>query len=102
MGGDGFQVEMASSFLGYCRQMLTDMGTAQRESLVSLTCLEVQELENIFALLLMGSFIGLPAPPTFLSVELLPFMEREMRILHQRAEDAHDMLAEIMGTLGID
>jgi hypothetical protein len=100
--GDGFKVEMAASFLGYCRQIITDMGTAQRESLVSLTCLEVQELENIFALLLMGSFIGLPAPPTFLSVELLPFMEREMRILHQRAEDAHDMLAEIMGTLGID
>jgi hypothetical protein len=95
-------MELASSLLHYCRQMLTDMGTAQRESLVSLTCLEVQELENIFALLLMGSFIGLPAPPTFLSVELLPFMEREMRILHQRAEDAHDMLAEIMGTLGID
>jgi len=101
-GGDGVKVEMAASFLGYCRQIFTDMGTAQRESLVSLTCLEVQELENIFALLLMGSFIGLPAPPTFLSVELLPFMEREMRILHQRAEDAHDMLAEIMGTLGID
>jgi hypothetical protein len=93
---------MTSSFLGYCRQILTDMGTAQRESLVSLTCLEVQELENIFALLLMGSFIGMPAPPTFLSVELLPFMEQEMRILHQRAEDSHDMLAEIIGTLGID
>jgi hypothetical protein len=101
-GGDGFKVEMAASFLGYCRQIFTDMGTAQRESLVSLTCLEVQELENIFALLLMGSFIGLPAPPTFLSVELLPFMEREMRILRQRAEDSHDMLAELMGTLGID
>jgi hypothetical protein len=95
-------MEIASSLFLYCRQMLTDIGTAQRESLVSLTCLEVQELENIFSLLLMGSFIGLPAPPTFLSVELLPFMEREMRILHQRAEDAHDMLAEIMGTLGID
>jgi len=35
-------------------------------------------------------------------VELLPFMDREIRILHQRAEDAHDMLAEMMGALGAD
>ncbi|HOD98163.1 MAG TPA: hypothetical protein PLT63_05240 [Syntrophales bacterium] len=91
-----------SSFLNQCREVLAGVGTAQREAAVSLTCLEVQELENIFALLLLGAFVGLPAPPTFLSVELLPFMDREIRILHQRAEDAHDMLAEMMGALGAD
>ncbi|HRR46957.1 MAG TPA: hypothetical protein P5172_06500 [Syntrophales bacterium] len=93
---------MKRSLLRRCRDLLTDIGTAHREQAVALTCLEVQELENIFALLLLGSFVGLPAPPTFLSVELLPFMERELRVLHQRAEDAHDMLAEMMGSLGVD
>jgi len=44
----------------------------------------------------------LPAPPGFLAVELLPYMEREIQVLHRRAEDAGDMLAEIAGTLGID
>jgi len=82
--------------------MVADMGAAQREGLVALTCLEVQELENIFALLLLGSFVGFPAPPGFLAVELLPYMEREISVLHRRAEDAGDMLAEIAGTLGID
>jgi len=69
---------------------------------VALTHVEMQELENIFALLVLGSFVGLPAPPSFLAVELLPFMERELKIMSRRAEDAGDMLAEMCGTLGID
>jgi len=73
-----------------------------REDAVALTVVEAQELENIFALLLLGSFVGFPSPPTFLAVELLPFMEREFKILNQRAEDAGDMLAEMCGTIGID
>jgi hypothetical protein len=90
------------SVFRFCRQIFSDISIAQRESLVSLTCLEAQEMENIFALLLLGSFVGMPSPPSFLSVELLPFMEREIQVLHRRAEDAGDMLAEIAGTLGID
>jgi hypothetical protein len=35
-------------------------------------------------------------------VELLPFMERELQVLHQRAEDAPDTLAEMMGILGVE
>ncbi|HOP35112.1 MAG TPA: hypothetical protein PL090_02215 [Syntrophales bacterium] len=69
---------------------------------MALTHVEMQELENIFALLVLGSFVGLPAPPSFLAVELLPFMERELKIMSRRAEDAGDMLAEMCGTLGID
>jgi hypothetical protein len=91
-----------ASVIRFCRRIFSDIGATQRENLVSLTCFEVQELENIFALLLLGSFVGMPSPPSFLSVELLPFMEREIQVLHRRAEDASDMLAEIAGTLGID
>ncbi len=101
-GQPSIEAAVKRSFLRQCRDLLAGMETAHREQAVSLTCLEVQELENIFALLLLGSFVGLPAPPTFLSVELLPFMDRELRVLHQRAEDAHDMLAEMMGSLGVD
>jgi hypothetical protein len=93
---------MESKILRFCRQILSDMDTAGRESLVSLTCVELQELENIFALLVLGSFVGLPSPPSFLSVELLPFMEKDLELLHRRAEDSSDMLAEIIGVLGVD
>ena len=78
------------------------MDTMHRENVVSLTIVEVKELENIFALLLLGSFVGFPSPPTFLAVELLPSMKKEFEILNRRAQDSSDMLAELCGMLGID
>jgi len=84
------------------KRILSDFGASHRDRAAALTGVEVKELENIFALLLLGSFIGLPAPPSFLAVELLPFMEREMKVLNRRAQDAGDMLAEMAGTIGID
>ncbi len=93
---------MGTSLFDHIGRFFADIGAVQREKAIALTCVELNELENIFALLLLGSFVGFPAPPTFLSVELLPFMEREMAVLHQRAGDASDMLAEMVGTMGID
>lgn len=86
----------------YLRRILECLEASQRESAASLTVMEMEELENIFSLLLLGSFVGLPSPPTFVAVELLPFMEKELHILNRRAKDANDMLAEMCGTLGID
>jgi hypothetical protein len=93
---------MATSIIDGIDRFFSGFRAAHREKVVALTCVELNELENIFALLLLGSFVGFPAPPTFLSVELLPFMEREISVLHQRAEDACDMLAQMVGTLGIE
>jgi len=88
--------------LKFLKRILSDFGASHRDRAAALTGIEVKELENIFALLLLGSFIGLPAPPSFLAVELLPFMERELKVLNRRAQDAGDMLAEMAGTIGID
>ena len=88
--------------LTFLKRILSDFGASHRDRAAALTGIEVKELENIFALLLLGSFIGLPAPPSFLAVELLPFMERELKVLNRRAQDAGDMLAEMAGTIGID
>lgn len=93
---------MTPSIYKWCKQFISDIDTAGRESLVSLTCLELQEIENIFSLLILGSFVGLPSPPTLLYVELLPFMEQELATMNRKAENSEDMLAEIVGTLGID
>ncbi|MBN2177993.1 MAG: hypothetical protein JW743_01000 [Deltaproteobacteria bacterium] len=86
----------------FFRQLFKGVAAVHRNNAVALTVFEVEELENIFALLLLGSFVGFPSPPTFLAVELLPFMEKELRILNKRAKDSSDMFAEMCGTIGID
>jgi hypothetical protein len=91
---------MGFSFLEFLDKLIKGFGQSQRESLAALTCVELKELENIFTLLLLGSFAGFAAPPTFLSVELLPYLERELRVMNTRAENSSDMLAELFGTLG--
>ncbi|MDZ7760852.1 MAG: hypothetical protein U5L00_11425 [Desulfovermiculus sp.] len=93
---------MSPKIIQHIKEMLVGIDASHREQAASLTEVECRELENIFALLLLGSFVGLPAPPSFLAIELLPFMERELDILHCRAQDSGDMLAELCGTLGID
>jgi len=93
---------MGFSILEFIQRIFSAFHAMHREDAVALTIVELEELQNIFALLLLGSFVGFPSPPTFLAVELLPFMEKELNILNRRAQDASDMLAEMCGTLGID
>ena len=93
---------MISSLYRWIRRFFADFDATHREKAAALTVLEMEELENIFALLLLGAFTGVPSPPTFLAVELLPYMERELRLLCRRATDCNDMFAEMCGTIGID
>ena len=76
---------MGFSILRFLRHVLSDFDATHRESVSALTVMEMEELEN-----------------TFLAVELLPHLERELQVLNQRAKDASDMFAEMCGTLGID
>lgn len=56
---------------------------------------ERRELENVFALLVLGSFVGLPSPPTPLALRLLPEMGRELSVMRARAREMDDVYAEI-------
>ena len=93
---------MGSSLFDRFKRLWSDFGATHREQVTHLTAVEMEELENIFTLLLLGSFVGFPSPPSFLAVELLPFMEKELAVLNKRANESGDMLAEMCGTLGID
>jgi hypothetical protein len=62
---------------------------------------ELRELENIFAILLMGSFIGIPSPPTPVVLRVIPYMAREMAVMSRRAEMADDVFGEIAGLLDV-
>jgi hypothetical protein len=70
-----------------------------REKATGMLEFELKELENIFTLLILGGFVGLPAPPTPIAVELLPHMERELSIMLARSDFAQDPLGALMGIL---
>jgi len=63
---------------------------------------ELRELENIFALLIIGSFIGLPSPPTSISLRLLPYLGRELIVVTHISERLDDMLGEMAGIFDIE
>jgi len=63
---------------------------------------EERELENVFALVLMGAFVGIPSPPTTLVIRLMPHMVKELHVMHQRAVDMDDIFGEIAGMFDID
>lgn len=63
--------------------------------------LELRELENIFALIVLGSLIGLPSPPTTISLRIMPYMARELLVMTRISERIDDMLGEIAGVFEI-
>jgi hypothetical protein len=63
---------------------------------------ELNELENLFVVLIFGSFIGLPSPPAAMAMELLPYLEDELRVMVSRADLAQDPLGAVMGMLNVD
>jgi hypothetical protein len=63
---------------------------------------ELKELENIFSLLILGGFVGMPSPPAPIAIELLPYMERELTIMLSRSDMAQDPIGSLMGFLEID
>ena len=63
---------------------------------------EAGELENIFAILVLGAFIGIPAPPIHITMALLPEMEKEFEIMLEKVSTAHDPLGDLFSGLDND
>jgi len=63
---------------------------------------EAAELDNIFSLLVLGVFVGLPSPPMQITLELLPHMEDNLRCMLTRVATANDPLSELFSVLEVD
>ncbi|MEN6296773.1 MAG: hypothetical protein ABFC85_02955 [Rectinema sp.] len=74
----------------------------QREKATSMLDFELKELENIFALLLLGGFVGIPSPPSPIAIELLPYLERELVVMFARTDMSVDPIGSLVGMLEID
>lgn len=75
-------------------------GEVNRAKATGILEYEISELENIFSLLLFGSFIGLPSPPAHITLQLMPLMEDELSLMFEKIQTAHDPLGELAETLG--
>jgi len=63
---------------------------------------ELEELEHIFGILVLGAFIGIPSPPIHITMELLPLMEKELALMLEKVSTAHDPLGDLFSILEID
>ena len=87
-------------WLEQVRLFFKDLQSVNRSKATEILEFEVLELRNIFALLLFGSFVGMPAPPVHITLQLLPLMERDIQLMLRRINVAHDALAEVVSILG--
>ncbi len=96
---------MLSDLIKWLRRKLVSVATALKfigkgfmeASLIETFEFETRELENIFAMLLLGSLIGLPSPPLSIVARVLPHMSEELKVMMSRARMSVDQL----GVFGI-
>jgi len=84
------------------RRIWQSMDQVARDKAVETIEYEVGELDNIFALLVLGAFVGIPSPPAQITMELLPDMEAEMETMLAKVSTAHDPLGDLFSVLDID
>jgi hypothetical protein len=87
-------------WLEQVRLFLSDIQIVSRNKATEMLDFELLELRNIFSLLLFGSFVGMPAPPVHITLQLLPLMETDVQLMLRRINVAHDALSEVVSTLG--
>jgi hypothetical protein len=63
---------------------------------------ELEELDNIFGVLVLGALIGIPSPPIHITMELLPLMDRELNLMLEKISTAQDPLSDLFSVLQID
>jgi hypothetical protein len=78
------------------KQLLTD---SMRHQAVDVLEWETAELENIFALLVFGSFIGIPATPSAITLNLLPHMEKELLLMIEKVSIAAGPISDLFSHL---
>ncbi|MDR1931859.1 MAG: hypothetical protein LBQ57_03440 [Spirochaetales bacterium] len=93
---------MFKKILAFPRKLIGYITEINRTKATDMMSFEVNEMENLFAILLFGSFMGLPAPPAAMAIELLPYMENELRLMVSRADFAQDAIASVMDILHVD
>lgn len=91
-----------SGFLEKLKRFFKGLNIGMREVSTSLIEKELEEYENVFAIITMGIFSGIPSPPTGIILRLLPYMQREMYVMIKRSASLDDIFAETLSHFDID
>ena len=62
---------------------------------------ELGEMENIFGLLVLGSFIGFPSPPMQITLDLLPEMEQHFMLMLNKVDTAQSPISDLLSTFDV-
>jgi hypothetical protein len=71
------------------------------ESAVQTLEYELSEMENIFGLLTLGSFVGFPSPPMQITLDLLPEMEQHFLLMLNKVDTAAAPLSELFSAFEV-
>ena len=83
------------------RRIFLTIDTINRNKAVEYYEWEEKELRNTFALLVAGSFIGIPSPPVHITLELLPHIEEDLKIMIERMDASTDSIGEMFNLFDI-
>ena len=92
---------MENKFLRVFKKIWHFYNSSARAKLTNSLEYETGELEHIFSLLVLGVFVGLPAPPMQITLDLLPEMEKELILLFEKVDTATAPLSDLASILDI-
>jgi len=74
---------------------------AAKEKAVDVMEYELSEMENIFGLLVLGAFIGLPSPPMQITLDLIPEMEKHFIQMLHKVDTAESPISDLVSIFDV-
>ncbi len=90
-----------SDFIRFLREKINLLKKIARHQAVDMVEWEMAELENIFTILVFGSFIGIPTTPAQITLDLLPYMEDELIAMLNKVDMASGPVSVLFSNLDI-
>ena len=87
-------IQKLSSFFKY-------FDSASKNKAIDIMEFELGEMENIFALLVLGAFIGFPSPPMQITLDLLPDMEKHFLMMLNKVDTAESPLSDLLSAFDV-
>jgi len=62
---------------------------------------EAEELDHVFGILVLASFVGLPSSPMQISLDLMPLMEQERILMMEEVDTAQEPISDLFSVFDI-